>query len=185
MWIFNFHFIFYVGHQAADWTSECFVTQKRFSPRDWHMRALNFFSLYHNPLSLSPLPSLSYEPHQLYFPFISESYSTTGHFVARRIAPNLKRSVVMIAVQGLFTAQTVSAGYAYRITCHWQKGFVRNTGKYSCFTSLKFRVFFTKSIWNFGTVFHPLAFYNVLLYLFLPQLRRYPCDSATHFCMGS
>lgn len=144
-----------------------------------------FFSLYHNPLSLSPLPSLSYEPHQLYFPFISESYSTTGHFVARRIAPNLKRSVVMIAVQGLFTAQTVSAGYAYRITCHWQKGFVRNTGKYSCFTSLKFRVFFTKSIWNFGTVFHPLAFYNVLLYLFLPQLRRYPCDSATHFCMGS
>jgi hypothetical protein len=32
-------------------------------------------------------PSLFYEPYQLYFPFISESYSTTGHFVARQITP--------------------------------------------------------------------------------------------------
>lgn len=181
-----------MGHQAADWTSEFFVTQKRFSPRDWHMRALNFFfplSQSTHTLSLSsPPPSLSYEPHQLYFPFISESYWTTGHFVAPRIAPNLKRSVVMIAAQGLFTAQTVSAGYANRITCHWQKGFLKNTRKYSCFTSLKFRVFFTKSIWNFGTGFSPpppAVFYNVLLYVFLPQLRNYPCYSASHFCIGN
>jgi hypothetical protein len=81
-WTFFFYFVFYIGHQATDWTLEFFVTQKCFSPSDWHVRALSFFL---SQFTLSP--SLFYEPHQLYFPFISESYSTTGHFVAQRITP--------------------------------------------------------------------------------------------------
>ena len=129
-------------------------------------------SIFFSPLSQStlslypPLPSLSYEPHQLYFPFISESHSATGHFVAPRIAPNLKRSVVMIAAQGLFTAQTVSAGYANRITCHWQKGFVRNTGTYSCRSSLKFRVFSLRPFEISARAFqHPLSPYFIFYYI--------------------
>jgi hypothetical protein len=140
-----FHFIFYDGHQKRLIGRRSSLLHRNASRHviDTWERSIFFSSITIH--SLSPaLPSLPYEPHQLYFPFISESYSTTGHFVAPRIAPNLKRSVVMIAARGLFTAQTVSAGYAYRITCHWQKGFVRNTKKYSCFSSLIFRVFFTK-----------------------------------------
>jgi len=135
-------------------------------------RSIFFSPLSQSTLSVPPLPSLSYEPHQLYFPFISESHSTTGHFVAPRIAPNLKRSVLMIAAQGLFTAQTVSAGYANRITCHWQKGLVRNTGKYSCFTSLNFRVFSPSPFEILVPDFEPPppVFYNVLLYLFVSKI---------------
>jgi hypothetical protein len=88
LFLFLFLFLFFssnVGHQASDWTLQVFVTQKCFSSSDWHMRAL--FFCYHNSLASLPSPSLFYEPHQLYFPFISESYSTTGHFVAQQITP--------------------------------------------------------------------------------------------------
>jgi hypothetical protein len=109
----KFLFLFCFLHRApSDWLDIGVLCYTKMLLAKWLTRESALFFLSQFTLS----PSLFYEPHQLYFPFISESYSTTGHFVARRITLKHTSDRVDVLNSAMISAPASTMHFAHLYT---------------------------------------------------------------------